>query len=320
MHTRTQAVATRRRTGWWFRRRSLSNLLRMGHCAPTVTQTVLDASGIELLTLLKAAGGLPGGIGNTGEECGGVTAPLLCLGLQHARDPLQDGLPPVIHMGQDVLRRFAAEHGTLRCREILRPTGLSLPCIGVMLRSPGRWQKSACGDYADAITGVRREAFRRLYGHLTDEGFHCAHAVLEGLGGCVPVDRELLDATSAFVGGTAFSGRTCSALTAGVLALGAARGEIEDSRLRVARMIVLMATNGDALAEGVNAFNRTMNMGNRLARWFAERFGGTLCAGLTGCDFGTVAGVRRYVEEGIVSRCRGMAEAVVQEVRRVASR
>ena len=29
------------------RRRSMSNLLRMGHCAPTVMQTLLDASGTE---------------------------------------------------------------------------------------------------------------------------------------------------------------------------------------------------------------------------------------------------------------------------------
>ena len=29
------------------RRRSVSNLLRMGHCAPTVMQTLLDASGTE---------------------------------------------------------------------------------------------------------------------------------------------------------------------------------------------------------------------------------------------------------------------------------
>jgi hypothetical protein len=48
------------------RRRSMSNLLRMGHCAPTVMQTLLDASDSEAEWLVKLTAGLPGGIGNTG--------------------------------------------------------------------------------------------------------------------------------------------------------------------------------------------------------------------------------------------------------------
>ncbi len=148
-----------RRAEWWLRRRSLANLLRMGHCAPTVMRTVLQASGADSPPLVKLAAALPGGIGNTGEECGGITAPLMCLGLRHARDPLHDGLPPLVERGHDLLRRFAECHGTLRCSEIRRPTGLPLRCIGVVMRSPGRWQATAAGDGAGAITGERREAF-----------------------------------------------------------------------------------------------------------------------------------------------------------------
>jgi hypothetical protein len=61
---------------------------------------------------------LPGGIGNTGAECGGVTAPLILIGLRHARDPMHDGLPPVVEKGHDLLRRLADCHGTTPCREI----------------------------------------------------------------------------------------------------------------------------------------------------------------------------------------------------------
>ena len=78
------------------RRRSLENLSCMGHCAPTVMQTLLDAAHIDAPGLVRACGGLPGGIGNTGEECGGVTAPLMLLGLRHAHDPLERGLPVVV--------------------------------------------------------------------------------------------------------------------------------------------------------------------------------------------------------------------------------
>jgi hypothetical protein len=87
-------------------RRSMSNLLRMGHCAPTVMQTLLDASDTEAEWLVKLTAGLPGGIGNTGAECGGVTAPLVLIGLRHARDPMHDGLPPVIDKGHDLLQRL----------------------------------------------------------------------------------------------------------------------------------------------------------------------------------------------------------------------
>jgi hypothetical protein len=51
------------------RRRSLWNLLRMGPCAPTVMQTLLDASDTEAEWLVKLTAGLPGGVGNTGAEC-----------------------------------------------------------------------------------------------------------------------------------------------------------------------------------------------------------------------------------------------------------
>ena len=100
------------------RRRSLANLSCMGHCAPTVMQTLLEASHIDAPRLVQASGGLPGGIGNNGEECGGVTAPLMLLGLQHAHDPLANGLPVVVHKGHALLRRFTESHGTMLCRDI----------------------------------------------------------------------------------------------------------------------------------------------------------------------------------------------------------
>jgi hypothetical protein len=40
----------------------------MGHCAPTVMQTVLDASASEVTWPVRLTAGLPGGIGNTGGE------------------------------------------------------------------------------------------------------------------------------------------------------------------------------------------------------------------------------------------------------------
>ena len=94
------------------RKRSVSNLLRMGHCAPTVMQTMLDASDTEGQWLVLLMAGLPGGIANTGGECGGLTAPLVQIGLRHGRDETDDGLPLVVDKGHDLLQRFTARCGT----------------------------------------------------------------------------------------------------------------------------------------------------------------------------------------------------------------
>ena len=95
-----------------------------------------------------------------------------------------------------------------------------------------------------------------------------------------------------------FSGLTCSALTAGVMALGLALGEIENSRLRVLRMIGTMAVGGQAFADERNQFNKIMNLGHRLAQWFAAEFGSTQCRALTRCDFSAPLDVERYIESG----------------------
>ena len=129
-------IDARSATARRLRRRSLANLSCMGHCAPTVMQTLLDTSRIDAPWLVKGTGGLPGGIGNIGEECGGVTAPLMLLGLRHAHDPLDRGVPLVVYKGHDLLRRFTDCHGTALCREIRRNDRLPLRCVGVVRQAP----------------------------------------------------------------------------------------------------------------------------------------------------------------------------------------
>jgi hypothetical protein len=138
--------------------------------------------------------------------------------------------------------------------------------------------------------------------------------VLQQLEDEIPISEALHDASVGFMGGTVFSGMTCSALVAGVMILGLMCGEIEDSYLRVVRMIGLMAVRGNAFADNVNAFNRTMNRGNRLAEWFRAEFGSTQCRDITQCDFGTTEGVERYTAEGCASRCSTIARRVAGEV------
>ncbi len=129
-----------------------------------------------------------------------------------------------------------------------------------------------------------------------------------------PVSQDVLDATSPFIGGTVLTGMTCSALTAGVMALGLALGEVERSRLRMLRMIGTMAAGGNAFADDLNKFNRTMNLGHELAKWFTGAFGSTQCRSITGYDFSTTAGVTQYNDTDCVARCQAIACQVAARV------
>lgn len=299
------------------RKKSLGNLLRMGHCAPTVMQTMLDASDAESTWLVTLTAGLPGGIGNTGGECGGLTAPLVLMGLRSGRNDVADGLPVVVDQGHDLLRRFTSAYGTTECRAIRGDSRLPLACIGVVRHSPELCARSLAVRGIEGIPHETRQAFRELYAHWVDQEFHCADAVFEQLGRTIPIPPEMPDAATAFMGGTLFTGRTCSALTAGVMALGLAVGQIEGSRIRVLRMIATMAVGGDAFADDMNAFNRVMNLGHELARWFDVEFGSTQCRALTGCDFATTDGVRDYIARDGVSACAAMARQVSSRVAKV---
>lgn len=293
-----------------YRTRSMLHLSRMGHCAPTVARTLLDVTGADAAWLVRAAAGLPGGVGNTGQECGGVTAALLLLGLRHGAATSARGLPVIVEQGHAYCEQFAACHGSLLCRDILGTRRLPLPCVKVVRRAPERVAGVAAEDAATAIPSPAAAAYRRLLAHLAGSGFHCAHAVLRRLDGVVPATPDLLAATYGLMGGTVLRGLTCSALVAGVVALGLREGEIEDRRGKVLRMLLTMALGGDALRDDLNRFNRTMNRGKALADWFAGQFGTTQCAALTGCVFASASDVERFIEGGQVHRCEEVAAAV----------
>jgi hypothetical protein len=192
-----------------------------------------------------------------------------------------------------------------------------LPCIRVVRHAPELYRQTDCKDNPEAILGETREAFRLLYFHLSANGFHCAHAVLKHLGDTIPLTQGLLNGTSGFIGGTVFKGLTCSAFAAGLMAIGLKLGEIEDSHLRVIRMLATMIVGGNALADHMNKFNRVMNIGNRMSGWFTKEFGNTLCHEVTQCDFSSLVDVHRYIEKGSVNTCKIMAERVAKQAERI---
>jgi hypothetical protein len=309
-------LKSKRTPGRKYYRRAFANLIRMGHCAPTVMKTILDISSEEKEWLVKLSAGMPGGIGNTGFECGGVTSPLVLLGTRFGLSN-DDHLPVIFDKGHTLCQSFLACHRTLQCREIRGKDRFPRHCIPPVLRSPGLFMDALDGNHQDPIPPASREAYTRLYAHMCENKFHCAQAVLIHLGYRPEKDNALFDATSAFIGGTLFMGKTCSAFTAGVMAIGLREGEIENSPIRVIRLLAIMTVGGYAFDEKINKFNRSMNRGYKLSKWFTKEFGSTQCQAITQCDFSDTSGVSNYIEGGCITRCRKITEEVAEKVQQM---
>ncbi|MBI5034723.1 MAG: C_GCAxxG_C_C family protein [Chloroflexi bacterium] len=319
MENQNQPHKTEIAPNWDYRRRCFANLLRMGHCAPTVMKSILDISSTEKEWLVKLSAGMPGGIGNTGFECGAVTSPLALLGIRYGLHEVDHGLPVIFDKGHALCQHFLASHKTLQCREIRGKDRFPYHCIGPVTRSPELFLAALDGNHQEIILAAGRSSYSRLYSHLVENNFHCAQAVLIHLGYAPEQNQELFDATSAFMGGTLFMGRTCSAFTAGVMAIGLRTGEIEDSLLRVIRLLAIMTVGGNAFDEKINKFNRSMNRGYKLSRWFTKEFGSTQCRAITNCDFSDLTGVNNYIEGDCFTRCKQIAEKVAAKVQTMIS-
>lgn len=216
-----QKINTKNRkvSGWKYYPSALSNLIRKGHCAPTVMQSILDISSSKEEWLVRLSAGMPGGIGNTGHECGGITSPLVLLGTQFGLRKVESGLPEIFDRGHSLCQNFVTCHHTLECKLIRGNDHFPRHCIPPVLRSPGLFMEAQNGYHGSPIPVGVRAGFTRLYTHMAENNFHCARAVLLHLGYNSEKDKELFEAASAFMGGTLFMGRTCSAFTAGVMAI-----------------------------------------------------------------------------------------------------
>ena len=297
-----------------YRQKSFANLLKMGHCAPTVMQSLVDISAPDKQWLVRFSAGMPGGIGNTGCECGAFTSSLALLGVRHGLAEVDEGLPAIFDKGHALCRHFRECNKTIFCREIRGNDHFPSHCIRTMVLSPELFPEAEADRSRDAIPEGARGCYRRMYSHMAGHDFHCARAVFGQLKCAGPEHQELMDAASAFIGGTLFMGLTCSAFAAGVMALGLIGGEIETSPLRVMRMLALYTAGGNWSDDSLNKFNISMNQGHRLSEWFVKEFGSTQCGAITQCDFATPEGVQRYIDGDGTARCSAIAQSVALRV------
>jgi hypothetical protein len=111
---------------------------------------------------------------------------------------------------------------------------------------------------------------------------------------------------------------TCGALTAGVLVIGSIFGGIEDSYLRVLRMVGLMVAGRDAMKNDINKFNKAINIGNNLALKFIDEFGSSNCREITKTNFSSDEEIEIYFKENRMNRCKEISSWVANWVRNIA--
>ncbi len=84
--------------------------------------------------------------------------------------------------------------------------------------------------------------------------------------------------------------------------------------LRVIRLLAIMTVDGNAFDEKINKFNRSMNRGYKLSKWFSKEFGSTQCQAITHCDFSDLSGVNNYIQGNCITSCKQIAEQVAAKV------
>ena len=96
------------------------------NCAQAVLAAYAPQFGLEPEIALRLAAPFGGGMARMGETCGAVTGAFLVIGLQSG-----EAKEETYQLVREFVRRFAARHGSIRCRELLgcdlsTPEGLQL--------------------------------------------------------------------------------------------------------------------------------------------------------------------------------------------------
>ncbi len=291
--------------------RTLNNYYRMGHCAPSVMQTLIDINWVDFPDLVLYTGALSGGIAGPGMECGVLTAPLIYMGYERK---IPAGLSEKIDLiikGQTYINRFDEFNGTCICGNIRQ--GGAPACRKTVANFYRIFSGSV--EKPDFISDETRKSYSLLLSGFESENFHCAHNVLKKLRSEFRMGDEMYYASWLLVGGLAMLNRTCGALTAGVMALSSIKAKVEKSYLRVAKMNRLFKENSnEAMDEGINNFNHSIHLSEMLGAWFRKEFRSTTCYDICGSNFSMVSDAESYLSGNFIERCSDITKSVAEKV------
>jgi Putative redox-active protein (C_GCAxxG_C_C) len=291
--------------------RTINNVHRMGHCAPSIMQTLLEINGVQNTNMVLYTGAMAGGIAGANTECGALTAPLMFIGYQNNNLTRISEKLDIISKAQSYVNEFSAFNGSSICNKI-RQGGMQA-CRKAMYNFYKPFSKALSNPAR--LSEEAKESYSLLLKTFDDNKFHCAHNVLNNLNSNFFITKEILDSSWVFIGGIALLTRTCGALTAGVMALSSVSAKIEDSYSRVARMNRLLRhENNKAMNEDINNFNRSINYSAELGVWFRNVFGSTTCYDIWGYNFSKTKGAESYISGRCMKQCEYIAKMVAQQV------
>ncbi|MFH2101848.1 MAG: C-GCAxxG-C-C family protein [Chloroflexota bacterium] len=118
------------------------------NCAQAVFAAFAPRFGVPLETALKLTSPLGGGIARRGQVCGAVNGAMLAVGLGRG-SAAPEGKEATYALGEDVLRRFEALHGSIVCNQL----------VGYDIRDPEQYrQASEQGVFRARCPGFVRDA------------------------------------------------------------------------------------------------------------------------------------------------------------------
>lgn len=287
------------------------NYHRMGHCAPSVMETLLEMNHIRDHVMVKTAGALAGGIAGPSMECGALTAPVMFLGYQK-------GIPEDINDKLMMIRQVQAYYN-----QFYHYNG-SAVCTNIRDRHDNGCWKAISGFYdifmdcsqdPGKLSSEAEDSYFLLLNSFKGNDFHCSHNVLKKLRSHIDLNRGLRGASWPFIGGIAMLNHTCGALAGGVMALSSSLARIETSFFKVARMNKMLKSNDEnALSSNINEFNNAINKGRELGQWFHREFGSTTCLGICGYNFSQIKDTVKYLSKNCMGKCLLITEQVAAKV------
>jgi len=101
--------------------RAVSRFAQGSNCAQAVLWAYAPHFGLEPEIAMRIAAPFGGGMARLGETCGAVTGALMVIGLQlgNTTGEDQESKERTYELVREFVRRFAARHGSVKCRELL---------------------------------------------------------------------------------------------------------------------------------------------------------------------------------------------------------
>lgn len=298
-------------TSSFFDLKSLIDVLKKGHCAPSIMYTLLDYLHKQDDNIVRLTSGFPGGMGLS-LECGGITAPIMFLGLQYGYENKSGEIPELISLGINHLNIFKDVHNSIMCSDIINKKN---GCKNVIATSP-KICFYCMKNYKkfNQIDEQTKTAYSKFLDHINNNSFHCTHSVLMNLKDKIEINPDLLKASWGFVGGTVMQGHTCGALYAGVFAISAKYGDVEKSFSRVIKLMKMRGKGENVDSEELNKFHKAMNISKEFGKWFETNFKCTQCRDLILADLSSNEDVDNYVSKNKIEYCKKLCNEVTEKL------